>query len=292
MGVYYDYDFSPFPFTMLQYQFAALWYSLTTVPFLIAQTVLCLPVLHAIFIQRCMHFVNHEIKQVIKSSQADVAGLMRIQLGERIVQLRSLHYEICRTSRKVDQALSTLLLASYVFDVLALFGFLGLLVNSKDARPSPTRLEWTFYLSSSVLWFAFFLFHFSVPVIRMAEEGDKTSHLVHAVTVTSSQILKDQYSDLSIFLSESRHNSCVFTGHRFYYINRHYIVATIALIASYLTVLTEILDRYYGTESLKSSLAVLATTVTNATLMLDLTISNSTESNWNASDYTVNEEIA
>ncbi|XP_055331767.1 uncharacterized protein LOC129583816 [Paramacrobiotus metropolitanus] len=265
VGIYSDWPMAPLPVTLVQYQYAALWWTFSTIPFLLGQLILCFPVLFAYTLRKFVRYINKELISLSRTNTDSPDARLTGHLGRRITELREAHFGIAHLLQLVDAAVSDILLVQFLFDVVVLFGFTGLLVQSRSAEPPETAMEWTFYATSAILWFAIFLFHFSFPLIHMAEEAERTLHLVYTTTLLSPVLFQESYKDISIFLSEARNNVLAFTGGKFYYVNRHYIITCLALIFSYIVVLTEMLDRFYGTEEIKRHILQLSKEVANIT---------------------------
>ncbi|OQV18288.1 hypothetical protein BV898_07684 [Hypsibius exemplaris] len=249
-------DFRPFPMSCIQLYYGCFWWAFTSIPFILAQLALCVPVLFAYVLRRFVRYINKELIQLAENVANAKSARTIEELGVRLTQLRAAHFNISELMKELDKTVNRMLLIQFIGDIVTLFGFVGLLINSKDAKnPSIELLEWTFYIPASFTWFFYFLFFFSFPLIHLSEEGERTHYLIHALTFSSATLFQNKMEDLTVFLSETKISSIAFTGGHFYPINRHYIVTCCALITSYLLVLTEILDRYYGTEELKGLLA-------------------------------------
>jgi hypothetical protein len=93
-------------------------------------------------------------------------------LGARVTQLRRFHYDIGHSIVRLDKTIRSMLLVQFVLDIFVLFGFLGLLLNSKDCRPPKETIEWTFYIPTSLTWI-FFLLYYNLPLIQMTSEVRK-----------------------------------------------------------------------------------------------------------------------
>ncbi|XP_055332196.1 uncharacterized protein LOC129584115 [Paramacrobiotus metropolitanus] len=265
-GINAKWDLSPLPVVIRHWHYAICWSVFTTIPFILSQLVLCFPVFFAYVLRKLCRYVNKELAKLAEVAKlADNVEEDRVQCGQRLSGLRAAHYDINKTFNKVHNAVAPLLLIQFMADVIVLFGFLGLLVNSRNKNPPVPTLEWVLYVLSSLLWFFFFLFHFSFPLIHMAEEAERSHQLVHSLTFASPKLFKERFDDIRTFLNELRGHTLVFTGGHFYYLNRHYIVTCVALTASYLTILSEILDRYYSTEEIKATMSNIASMLKNAT---------------------------
>lgn len=173
LGVRYQWKCSPLPFTIVHYGYASLWVSFTSIPFVFSQLALCFPVLFACVLKSFLTFVNTELGNLAKAATANIPEVLHGQLSHRLFMLRRIHFEISQLVRKLDKLSRAMLLWQFILDIIVLFGFVGLLINSKDAKPPKQTIEWTFYIPSSVLWFAFFLLYFSFPLIHMANEVRK-----------------------------------------------------------------------------------------------------------------------
>ncbi|XP_055331931.1 uncharacterized protein LOC129583913 [Paramacrobiotus metropolitanus] len=258
LGITYSWNFAPFPFALVHYFYASLWWAFTSLPFIFAQLALAFPVLFSHVARKYIKFLNHELKELALATSSDVGPeLLRAELSQRLTKLRKLQFEINELIARIDKLIRAMLLWQFIFDVIVLFGFVGLLVNSKDVKPPKKTLEWTFFIPSSIIWFCFFLFYFNIPLIQMANEGEKTHNLVHVLTISSAWLHQEKHRDMHVFLEETKHSTTAFTGGNFYYINRHYIVTCFALLASEITVLAEILDRFYGTLEIKTEIKYL-----------------------------------
>ncbi|GAU97421.1 hypothetical protein RvY_08723 [Ramazzottius varieornatus] len=264
-------------------EYACLWLIFTTVPFLLSQLALCFPVLFAYVLRRYFRLVNKELALLATVDTSDTSShLTPREWAARLRHLRGAHFDICHLLHQTDKAVNQMLLVQFICDIFILFGFVGNLVNSRDARPPKATLEWTFYIPASITWLFFFLLHFSFPLIHMSQEAERTHAIVHTLSFTSPPnlevrnkvlsisktmnlilnaplLLQQSFNDLQIFLAETKDGShLAFTGGNFYCVNRHYVVTCVALLVSYLTVLTEILDRYYGNEDIREAIARLA----------------------------------
>ncbi|OQV18287.1 hypothetical protein BV898_07683 [Hypsibius exemplaris] len=226
-GLEVIWDFRPFPVKTTQLQYAYFWWAFTSIPFMLAQLTLCVPVMFAYVLRRFVRTINKELGLLsTKASQCRRDEEKLEKLSAKLSHLRTAHYEVSQLTVQLDSAVNGMLIVQFLFDIVVLFGFVGLLVNAKDSPGSPGGtgrvpvLEWTFYIPASFMWFFILLFVYCFPMIHLSEEGEKTHALVHAMT----------------FASPALFQCC-------------------ALLASYLTVLTEILDRHYGTMELRRAIA-------------------------------------
>ena len=163
-------DFRPFPFTLTQFHYGCLWWAFTSIPFLLAQFALCFPVFFAYILRRFVRFVNKELVLLAKAAAEDRMDRCLDALGSRVTQLRAAHFAIAQLTSQLDKAVNRMLLIQFMCDIVILFGFVGLLINAKDARPTVELLEWTFYIPASFTWYFFFLFQFSFPMVHLSEE--------------------------------------------------------------------------------------------------------------------------
>ncbi|OQV18290.1 hypothetical protein BV898_07685 [Hypsibius exemplaris] len=263
MGLKFVWEMKPFGFNLFHYQYAILWWLFITIPFVLSQLAICVPSLFALIIHRYCRYLNDELSSMGKNSGrghvyvadlpdvTNMTGDEESELGRKVTELRRIHFEIGHSVRQLDKTVRSMLLVQFVFDLFVLFGFLGLLLQSKDE--SKTVLEWTFYIPSALIWM-FFLLHYNMPLIGMASESEKTHALVHALTFPWTGVCHEKMADFAVFLEESRHTIIGFTGRKFYYVNRAYLVTCAAVVGSYFLVLAEILDRFYGNEEIKQEL--------------------------------------
>lgn len=168
LGVFAMWDMSPLPFSLIMYQYAALWWTFTSIPFICSQLILCFPVFFSYVLRKFVRFVNRELKMLGDISKKD-PSVTEMEIGKRVTALREAHLGITDLLHKLDSVLADVLLVQFLFGILSLFGFIGLVVESKD-KPDETTMEWTFYASSAFLWLVVFLFQYTFPLIHMAEE--------------------------------------------------------------------------------------------------------------------------
>ena len=184
-------DFRPFPCSVTQLQYAYFWWAFTSIPFLLAQLSLCFPVLFAYILRRFVNFINKEVTHLAKQAAEHENSVSVMNdssslemLGDRLVSLRAAHFSIAQLSSQLDKTVNRMLLIQFMCDTCILFGFVGLLVNAKDAKddagqPSVETLEWTFYIPASFTWLLFFLFYFTFPLIHLSEEVHNQRSLVY-----------------------------------------------------------------------------------------------------------------
>lgn len=170
LGISSQWNCSPLPVKVILYHYAIIWLFFTTIPFMLSQVSLCFPSLFACTVLTFVQFLNKELAILAAAETASISKTEHIELGRRLIMLRKMHFDITQVVRNIDKLVRAMLLWQFIMDVAVIFGFIGLLISSKDAKPKKDIIEWSFFISSSFVWFFAFLFHFSFPLIRMANE--------------------------------------------------------------------------------------------------------------------------
>jgi hypothetical protein len=69
MGITFQWNMVPFPFVLVHYQYAILWWLFITIPFVFSQLAICVPSLFAMVMLQYCQFLNAELARLDQTSK-------------------------------------------------------------------------------------------------------------------------------------------------------------------------------------------------------------------------------